>query len=95
VDLRERFGLPAATTGTASRIVVCDASGNRVGLMVDGVSEVLMVPADAVEPTPEVAVGSQADYVRGVAKLGEQMIILLDLEHLFSASETGTDFAAA
>ena len=94
VDLRERFGLPAATTSAASRIVVCDASGNRVGLMVDGVSEVLMVPADAVEPTPEVAVGSQADYVRGVAKLGDQMIILLDLEHLFSVAETA-DIAAS
>ncbi len=88
VDLRDRFGLPGSETGAASRIVVCDANGMRVGLMVDGVSEVLMIPADAVEPTPDLAAGTGTDYVRGVAKLDEQMVILLDLDRLFSASET-------
>jgi purine-binding chemotaxis protein CheW len=89
VDLRDRFGLPPSVASNASRVVVCDANGLRVGLIVDGVSEVLMVPDDAVEPTPEIAVGTGTEYVRGVAKLDDQMIILLDLVHLFSASETG------
>ena len=90
VDLRARFGLPEApTVAASSRVVVCDANGLRVGLIVDGVSEVLMVPADAVEPTPEIAVGASTEYVRGVAKLDDQMIILLDLAHLFTTSETG------
>ena len=93
VNLRDRFGLPAAATSAASRIVVCDANANRVGLIVDGVSEVLMVPADAIEPTPEVAMGTNTEYVRGVAKLADQMIILLDLAHLFAVVEVG-DVAA-
>ncbi len=89
LDLRSRFGLPAATIGATSRVVVCDANGLRVGLMVDGVSEVLMIPEDAVEPTPDIAVGTDTEYVRGVAKLDDQMIILLDVAHLFTTSEMG------
>ncbi|MHB8959658.1 MAG: chemotaxis protein CheW [Candidatus Limnocylindrales bacterium] len=89
VDLRERFGLAPADTSGTSRVVVCDANGLRVGLIVDGVSEVLMIPADAVEPTPGIAVGGNTEYVRGVAKLGEQMIILLDLDFLFSTDDRG------
>jgi purine-binding chemotaxis protein CheW len=89
VDLRDRFGLPPSEASSASRVVVCDANGLRVGLIVDGVSEVLMIPADAVEPTPEIAVGGDTEYVRGVAKLGEQMIILLDLDFLFTLDDRG------
>ena len=83
VDLRDRFGMTAGDLTKASRIVVCEAAGTRVGLVVDGVSEVLMVPADAIEPTPDVAAGHEAGYLRGIAKLGERLIILLDLDGLF------------
>jgi purine-binding chemotaxis protein CheW len=89
VDLRARFGLVQAEVGNASRVVVCDANGLRVGLMVDGVSEVMMIPEDAVEPTPDLAVGVDMVCVCGVAKLDDKMIILLDLAHLFSTTETG------
>jgi purine-binding chemotaxis protein CheW len=83
VDLRDRFGMAAGDLTKASRIVVCEAAGTRVGLVVDGVSEVLMVSADAIEATPDVAAGSDAAYLRGIAKLGERLIILLDLDGLF------------
>jgi purine-binding chemotaxis protein CheW len=89
VDLRGRFGLAPSEASSASRVVVCDANSLRVGLIVDGVSEVLMIPETAIEPTPEIAVGGNTEYVRGVAKLGEQMIILLDLNHLFSTDDRG------
>jgi purine-binding chemotaxis protein CheW len=89
VDLRGRFGLPPAAASSSSRVVVCDANGLRVGLIVDAVSEVLMIPDSAIEPTPAIAVGGNTEYVRGVAKLGEQMIILLDLNHLFSTDDRG------
>jgi purine-binding chemotaxis protein CheW len=55
----------------------------RVGLVVDAVTEVLMVSEDEVEPTPEVASGYDAAYIRGIAKLGEELVILLDLGALF------------
>ena len=83
VDLRDRFGMASGDLTKASRIVVCEAAGTRVGLVVDGVSEVLMVSSDAIEPTPDVAAGSDSGYLRGIAKLGERLIILLDLDGLF------------
>jgi len=89
VDLRDRFGMASGELTKASRIVVCEAVGTRVGLVVDGVSEVLMVPGDAIESTPDVAAGHDAGYLRGIAKLGDRLIILLDLDGLFS------DMAAA
>ncbi len=95
VDLRERFGLAAGDLTKAARIVVAEAAGTRVGLVVDGVSEVLMVPADAIEPTPEVAAGVDAAYLRGIAKLGERLIILLDLDGLFGDADAIALSAAA
>jgi purine-binding chemotaxis protein CheW len=87
VDLRERFGMAAGEETKASRIVVCEAAGTRVGLIVDGVSEVLMVPPGAMEATPDVTAGPDAAYLRAIAKLGDRLIILLDLDGLFGLAE--------
>jgi len=95
VDLRRRFSMLPGELTKASRIVVCEAAGTRVGLVVDGVSEVLMVSADAVEPTPEVASGYDTQYLRGIAKLGERLVILLDLAGLFGEADAAALAAAA
>ena len=92
VDLASRFGMARAEATRASRIVVAGTSGMRVGLIVDGVSEVLMVQDESVEPTPAVAAGYDSSYISGIAKLGEQLVILLDLNSLFGA---GTELAVA
>jgi purine-binding chemotaxis protein CheW len=88
VDLRRRFGMPLGPLTRSSRIVVCEVAGVRVGLVVDGVSEVLMVPVDAVEQTPEVASGGIGASLRGIAKLGEHLVILLDLGGLLGEATT-------
>jgi purine-binding chemotaxis protein CheW len=87
VDLRERFGMPAAEVTKETRIVVAESSNTRVGLVVDSVSEVLLLPAESVELTPEVAAGPDAEYVRGIAKLGERLVLLLELDGLFRAED--------
>jgi len=56
-------------------------------LIVDSVSEVLLVPADSVESTPEVAAGADAEYLRGIAKLQERLVLLLELDGLFGLEE--------
>jgi purine-binding chemotaxis protein CheW len=94
VDLRARLGLATSDMTKATRIVVAETAGTRVGLIVDGVSEVLIVPSDAIEPTPEVAVGAEAAYLRGIAKLGERLIILLALDGLFGEADVDALSAA-
>jgi len=83
VDLRARFGMPEAEPTKDTRIVVADGSSTRVGLVVDAVSEVLFVPTASLEPTPGVASGVETEYLRGIAKLDDRLILLLELDGLF------------
>ncbi len=87
MDLKKRFGLAGEAADRASRIVVFDTEGQTIGIVVDAVSEVLRVPAGAVEPPSPVATTVESDYVRGIAKLDARLIILLDLHKLFSWQE--------
>jgi purine-binding chemotaxis protein CheW len=84
MDLSSRFGLTRATTTRSTRIIVAGTGGVRVGLVVDAVTEVLMLSEDAVEATPDVVSGRDSTYIRGIAKLPDQLVILLDLGVLFS-----------
>ena len=88
VDLAVRFGMPRSTATKASRIVVAGSGDIRVGLIVDGVSEVLMIPDDAIEPTPAaVSSTTESHYLRGIAKLGEVLVILLEMDALFGQDD--------
>jgi purine-binding chemotaxis protein CheW len=84
VDMASRFGLRRSETTKSTRIIVAGTTGMRVGLVVDAVTEVLMVSDDAVEETPNVAAGYDSAYIRGIAKLSEELVILLDLHALFA-----------
>jgi purine-binding chemotaxis protein CheW len=87
VDLRERFGMPPVEPTKETRIVVAESAATRVGLIVDSVSEVLLVPYEAVEATPEVAAGADAEYLRGIANLGDRLVLLLELAGLFGIED--------
>lgn len=95
VDLASRFGLPRSATTGSTRIIVAGTGAMRVGLVVDAVTEVLMVSEDAVEPTPPVVSGVDSAYIRGIAKLGDQLVILLELGALFGLEEQGSLAGAA
>src|SRR5690242_13435995 len=85
LDVRQRFGLPQTPPTRQSRIVVAELGEQAVGLVVDSVSEVLRVPAEAVEPPAALVLSADSPYVRGVAKLDERLVLLLDLECLLSS----------
>ncbi len=95
VDLRKRFALAAQEHGNDSRIVVVEVRGRVLGFTVDRVNEVLRVDGSIVEPAPALATGASSDYVRGVGKLDDRLLILLDLERLFQAAELDEVTAAA
>ncbi|MGE5580935.1 MAG: chemotaxis protein CheW [Bacillota bacterium] len=87
VDLRKRFGLTVGAIGIESRVMIVEVSGNLVGMMVDAVVEVLRVNVSAIELAPSITKGVDAYFLSGVAKIGERLIILLDLERALSAEE--------
>lgn len=87
IDLRTRFGFPERDRDEDTRIVVVEMEDQVIGFMADSVREVLRVDATTIEPAPELAVGIDAHYLRGVAKLEDRLLILLDLEGVLSADE--------
>jgi purine-binding chemotaxis protein CheW len=87
VDLRRRFGLPSAEHTRSSRIVVVEIGDQVVGIVVDGVSEVLRVNTATVEPPSPVVAGIDSEYLHGIAKLPERLVILLDLDRVLAREE--------
>lgn len=87
IDLRKRLALPASEEGKDMRIVVLEVGSEYVGLIVDGVSEVLRIPYSLIEPPSSVVHGPDADYVLGIAKLETKLVILLDADKLLSLDE--------
>ncbi len=87
IDLRKRFGLDSKGHDKNTRIVVVEINKMIVGFIVDSVSEVLRIPADTVEPSPPVVAGLDSEYISGVGKLEDRLLILLDLDRLLSREE--------
>jgi purine-binding chemotaxis protein CheW len=84
LDLRRKLGLGEVAAKSAARIVVVHVRQRVLGLLVDGASQVLKIPVSRVEPPPEEVVERGGDYIRGVAKLDDRLIILVDLERLLA-----------
>lgn len=87
VDLRKRFNLELKEYDKNTRIVVVDIGGNIMGLVVDSVSEVLRLPSSTIEPAPEIVTGINSEYIKGVAKLEDRLLIFLDLSKVIDMNE--------
>ncbi|WP_028587186.1 chemotaxis protein CheW [Desulfocurvus vexinensis] len=87
IDLRKRFGLETRGHDKHTRIIVIEINNMIVGFVVDSVSEVLRIPANTVEPPPPVVAGLESEYISGVGKLEDRLLILLDLDRLLSGEE--------
>jgi len=80
VELRSRLGLTPAVVTPKSRIVVTEAHGRILGLLVDAVLQVTRIPADTVQPPPEDIMTPQADWLAGVVRRPDRLLILLELD---------------
>lgn len=87
VDLRKRFNLEVKEYDKNTRIVVVDITGNIMGMVVDSVSEVLRLSSDTIVPPPEIVTGVNSEYIKGVAKLEDRLLIFLDLSRVIDFDE--------
>jgi purine-binding chemotaxis protein CheW len=87
IDLRKRLRLPGAERTKASRVLVAENGGRVIGLLVDSVAEVRRLPVEAVEPPPEMISSVGIEYITGVAKAGERLIIFLDIAKILNVDE--------
>ena len=82
INLRKKFGLYNKDTDDSSRVIIMDIQGITYGLVVDSVSEVLRIPSDIVEPPPPMASSMSSMFIKGIAKLENRLIILIDIDGL-------------
>jgi purine-binding chemotaxis protein CheW len=90
IDLRRRFELPVVERTRETRIVVTNMNDIKIGMIVDAVSEVLTISDALIEPTPPIVSNGKAEFIHGIVKLGERLVILLDLGRVLSDQEQGT-----
>lgn len=82
LNLRKRLRIEEKEISKASRIIVTEVGAKVIGLLVDAVSHVVKVASESVEAAPEEVLEVDTDYITGVCKLQNRLIILLDLEKL-------------
>jgi purine-binding chemotaxis protein CheW len=102
LDLRIRLGLSSREQDKNTRILIVESnisessrtvetiegtSCQKMGYRVDSVSEVLRIPSEAVEMPPDVLQSTEASFIKGVGKLGDRLLMLIDLDASFHASE--------
>ena len=89
IDFRKRFNVPEALEANeeSRRIVVVDINGTTIGLIVDQVSQVIKLENESVSPTPETVKSSGGGCFSGIGRLGDKLIILLDVEEMFGEGE--------
>ncbi len=87
IDLRIRFNLPVGEFTDETRIMVLNVGDKTIGIIVDAVSEVLRVANDKIAPPPPTVAGLGHDYLTGLVKLEDRLLILLDIDKLFGQEE--------
>jgi purine-binding chemotaxis protein CheW len=87
IDLRVKFAQQGVSYDENTVVIVLNFGQRVVGIVVDGVSDVLSLTAEQIRPAPEFAVTLATEYLTGLGSLGERMLILVDIEKLLSSEE--------
>ena len=88
VDLRNRFGMASAEETDATRILVVDI-GTDVGALVDSVTEVIRLSSDAIGELSPVVASTNSEYIDGIARVEDRLLILLNMDRALADSSAG------
>lgn len=87
VDMRLKFNLGSAEYGQFTVVIILNFASRVVGMVVDSVSDVLMLPRDQIKPSPEFSAGVDTSYINGIGTAGERMLIMMDIEKLMTSAD--------
>lgn len=89
IDFRKRFNIAdECPTDDAERVIVVAITPRMtVGIIVDSLSQVMKVPPESLSPAPPASSGYDGEAIRGVASMGDRLVIALDVDKMFSADE--------
>jgi purine-binding chemotaxis protein CheW len=86
INMRARFGFPRTDVDVRTRLLVVTSAGRSVGLLVDACREFLTIPASSIHPPGDALTNSAAQYLGGIATIGNRMIVILQLDELLNAA---------
>jgi purine-binding chemotaxis protein CheW len=95
VDLRAKFGMAATEYTQFTVIIVLTVGAKVMGLIVDAVSDVLNIPKADIQATPDFGRQVDARFINGMAKAGEKLVVLLDIDTVLGGAEVSSLGAAA
>ena len=87
VDMRLKFDLENVQYNSQTVVVILNLEARVVGVVVDGVSDVLMLRPSQISAAPQFGTAFSTEYLTGIGTVGERMLILVDIEKLMSSSE--------
>lgn len=87
IDTRHRFGLTSGEVTESTRIVIIEADGHVIGILVDSVAEVVYLRQSEIENAPNVGNDESAKFIQGVCHKNEELLILIELDKLLTDSE--------
>ncbi|HOJ63705.1 MAG TPA: chemotaxis protein CheW [Spirochaetota bacterium] len=87
VDLRKRFGMEKAEITKKTKIIIVEIKKRQFGLIVDSVAEVVTLSNDQIEPSLPTVSGLKAEFINGIGKLNDKLIIILDISRILQSSE--------
>jgi purine-binding chemotaxis protein CheW len=87
LNLRARFGFPRQEKTLRTRIVFTTVHNRTVGLIVDSAKEFQTLPADSIRPIEETLTGINGRYLKAVTKVGERLVLILDLEAVLNVDD--------
>ena len=88
LDLRIRMGMEKKGHDSRTRIIVVEIKEKTIGFIVDEVTEVLRIPRDVIEAPPDLVSAQKSEFITGVGKLEDRLLILLDLDKIISSEES-------
>lgn len=87
VNLRRRFGFDRVPHDLRTRLVVVSKGGRSVGLVVDSAREFVAIPAASIQPPPDALSGLSGKYLQSIARLGDRLVLILDIDEVLNFAE--------
>ncbi len=84
MDIRRRFGMEAATLNDKSVVIILSSTERSIGLLVDGVTDILEVTSSDIKAPPSVSNSIEADFLQGLVAKEQRMVVILNPDKLFS-----------
>jgi purine-binding chemotaxis protein CheW len=89
VDLRIKFNLASVEYNEFTVVIILNVAGRVVGIVVDGVSDVIMLKAEQIKPAPAFSADMETNHLIGLGTLDDRLLILMDIERLMSGRDMG------